>query len=90
VNVDHGQLIGRRLKDCPVVMDLDELALVGRRASSGRERRRLERFAQVCENLPNRARIADRMSSGLAWLADVADRERPGPTQLAALCLGST
>jgi hypothetical protein len=31
VNVDHGQLVGRRLKNRPVVVDLDELAPVGGR-----------------------------------------------------------
>jgi len=31
VDVDHRQLIGRRLNDCPVVIGLHELVLVGRR-----------------------------------------------------------
>ena len=33
VNIDHGQLVGRHLKDCPVVMDLHELYPVDRRAT---------------------------------------------------------
>jgi hypothetical protein len=41
VNVDRGQLVGRRLKDCPVVMCLHELAPVGGRAASGGRIRRL-------------------------------------------------
>jgi hypothetical protein len=53
----------RRLKDVAVVMDLHELAPVGGRATSGREGRRLERLAEVCENLPDRPRIADRKSA---------------------------
>jgi len=43
-----GSLLGRRLKDVPVIMDLHELAPVGRRATSALHRRRLERFAEVC------------------------------------------
>ena len=53
----------RRLKDCPVVMGLHEFAPVGGRATSGRDGRRLERFAEVCENLPDRAWFADRKSA---------------------------
>ncbi len=41
----------RRLKDVAVVMRLDELAPVGGRPASGRDRRRFERFAEVGENL---------------------------------------
>jgi hypothetical protein len=37
------------LKDVAVVMDLHELAPVGGRPASGRDRRRLERFAKVRE-----------------------------------------
>ena len=46
----------RRLKDVAVVMDLHELAPVGGRATSGRDGRRLEWLAEVCENLPDRPR----------------------------------
>jgi len=42
------------LKDVAIVMDLHELAPVGGRATSGRDGRRLEWFAEVCENLPDR------------------------------------
>jgi hypothetical protein len=33
VDVDHGQLVGRGLKDVAIVMSLDKLALVGGRAA---------------------------------------------------------
>jgi len=49
----------RRLKDCPVVMDLHELSPVDRRTTGGRDGRRLERFAEVCQNFPDRARIGN-------------------------------
>ena len=53
----------RRLKDCPVVVGLDNLAPVGGRATGRQDWRRLERFAEVCQDLPDRPRIADRMSA---------------------------
>jgi hypothetical protein len=53
----------RRLEECPVVMGLHELVLVGGRATSGRHRRRFEWFVEVCENLPDRPRLADRKSA---------------------------
>ena len=56
VDVDRGQLLGRRLKDVPLIMDLHELAPVGRRATSGRHWRRFERFAEVCQDLTSRGR----------------------------------
>jgi hypothetical protein len=59
------------LKDVAVVMDLHDLAPVGGRATSGRDGRRLERFAEVCENLP------DRPWFGLALLANVAFSPAP-------------
>jgi len=59
VDVDRGQLVGRGLKDRPVVVRLDELAPVGRWAASRRERRRLERLSQMCEDLPDRPRLGD-------------------------------
>ena len=49
----------RRLKDCPVVMDLHELSPVNRRATGGREGRWLERFAEVCQDLPDQPWIGD-------------------------------
>ena len=40
-------------------MHLDKFAPVGRWASSGRDRRRFERFAEMCQDLPNRPRFRD-------------------------------
>jgi hypothetical protein len=42
---------------CPVVVDLHELSPVGRRAMGGRDGRRLERVAEVCQDLPDRPRL---------------------------------
>jgi hypothetical protein len=53
----------RRLKDVAIVMDLHELAPVGGRATSGRDRWRLERFAKMRKDFPNRPRLADRNSA---------------------------
>ena len=39
-DVDHGKLIGRRLKDRPVVVELYELSPVRGRAASGRQGKR--------------------------------------------------
>ena len=38
-------------------MDLDELAPVGGRAAGGQHRWWLERFAEVCQNYPDRPRL---------------------------------
>ena len=59
MNVDRGQLFGRRLKDIAIVMHLDKFVPVGGWASSGRDRRRFERFAEMCQDLPNRPRLCD-------------------------------
>ena len=56
VDVDRGQLVGRRLKDIAIVMDLHELTPVGGRAPGRRDGRRLERLAEVCEGLTSRGR----------------------------------
>jgi hypothetical protein len=56
VNIDHGQLVGRQLNRFAIVMDLHELARVDRRATGGRDGRRLERLAEVCEGLISRGR----------------------------------
>ena len=56
VDIDVGQLVVRRLKDCPVVMYLHELSPGGRRATGGRDGRGLERFAEVCQGLTSRGR----------------------------------
>ncbi len=37
VDVDGGQIVYPSLNDCPVVVDLDELAPVGGRATGGRD-----------------------------------------------------
>jgi hypothetical protein len=47
------------LKDVTVVVDLYELAPIGGRPTSGRDGRRLERFAKVREDLPNRSGLRD-------------------------------
>jgi hypothetical protein len=57
VDVDHLQLVGRYLNRFAVVMRLDELAPVGGRAASGRHRWWLERFAEVCQDFPDRPRL---------------------------------
>ena len=56
VDVDHGQLVGRHLNRFAIVMDLHELAPVDRRATGGRDGRRLERLTEVCEGLTSRGR----------------------------------
>ena len=40
-------------------MDLHEFAPVSGRATSGRHRRRFERFAEVCQDLPDLSRVGD-------------------------------
>ena len=47
----------RRLKDCPVVVDLHEFAPVGGRPAGGRDGRRFERFAEVVPDLLDRPRL---------------------------------
>ena len=49
----------RRLKDVAIVMDLHEIGPVGGRTTSGRHRRRFERFGEVREYLPDRPRLRD-------------------------------
>jgi len=71
VDVDRGQLLYPSLKDVAVVVGLDELAPVGRRAAGGRHGRRLERLTAVGENLPDRSRLGDKRDQ-----ADVSDPER--------------
>ena len=56
VDVDHGKLVHPFLKDVAIVMDLHELAPVGRRAAGRRDGRWFERFTQAGENLPDRPR----------------------------------
>jgi hypothetical protein len=47
------------LKDVVIVMDLHELAPVGGRATSGRHWWRLERFAKMRKDFPDRPRLRD-------------------------------
>ena len=54
MNIDHGQLVYPSLNRFAIVMDLHELAPVGRWATSGRHRWRLERFAKMREGLTSR------------------------------------
>ena len=56
MDVDHGQFVGRHLDRFAVVMGLHELAPVDGRATSGRDGRRLEWFAEVREGLTSRGR----------------------------------
>ena len=53
----------RRLKDVAIVVDRDELAPVGGWAPGRRDGRRLERFAKMGQDLPDRSRLADRKSA---------------------------
>jgi hypothetical protein len=62
VDIDHGQLVRRGLKDVAIVMGLHEFAPVGGRAPGRRDGWWLKRFAQVREDFPDRPRLADRMS----------------------------
>jgi hypothetical protein len=68
VYVDRGQLVGRRLKDVALVMGLHEFSPVGGRPAGRRDRRRFERFAEVCHNLPDRAWLGDERDEQLAAL----------------------
>ena len=59
MDIDCGQLVGRRLKDIAVVVHLHEFAPVGRRPASGRDWRRFERLAKMRENLTHWPRLCD-------------------------------
>ncbi len=63
VDVDHGKVFGRGLKDVAVVMGLHELAPVGRWATSGCDRWRLERSAKMGQDLPDRPWFRDEVLS---------------------------
>ena len=65
----------RRLKDVAVVVHLHELAPVGGRPASGRDRRRFERFAEMCQWLTSRGRS----HPGLLLLANLSLRSEPAP-----------
>ena len=59
VDVDHRHIVGRRLNSVAFVMGLDELGPVGRRATGRRDGRWVERFPEMCQDLPDRPRIGD-------------------------------
>ena len=59
MDVDHGQLIGRRLEDIAVVMSLEKLAPVGGWTAVGCDRWRLKRSAKMGQNLADWARLRD-------------------------------
>jgi hypothetical protein len=71
VDVDVGQFVGRRLSHVAFVVDLHELSPVGRWATGGRDGRWFERFAEMCEDLPDRPRIGNERDE-----ADVATTPR--------------
>ena len=80
VDIDVGQLVYPSLKDCPVVVNLHELSPVGRRATGGRDWRRLGRFAQMREDLPDRPRIGnERDESDVATTPKGTQKETPRP-----------
>ena len=59
VDVDCKQFVRCRLQDVVVDMDLHEFAPVGGWVTSGCERRRVGRFAEMCQDLPNCPRFRD-------------------------------
>ena len=63
VDIKHGQFVRRGLKDVAIVVGLHELTPVGGRATSGRHRWRLKRFAKMREDFPDRPRLVDRKSA---------------------------
>ena len=79
-----GSLSIRRLKDCPVVMDLHELSPVDRRATGGRDGRRLERFAKMREDFPDRPRLRDERDqpdvAAARWALERKLLPQPGPS----------
>jgi hypothetical protein len=83
----------RRLQDVAVVMDLDELGPVGGQSTGRRDWWWLKRFAKMGQDLTDRPWLRDERDQPDVAAAvapgRVDFRSRPGPTQLAALCLGS-
>mgnify|MGYP006919672060 CR=1 FL=1 len=59
VDIDHGKVFGRHVKDEAVVVGLNELAPIGRWAAGRRDVRRLERFAKMGQDLPDRPWLRD-------------------------------
>ena len=54
-----GRKVYPSLKDVAVVMDLHELAPVGRRATGRRDGRRFEGLAKMGQDIPNRPWLGD-------------------------------
>lgn len=85
LDVDHGQLIGRRLEDIAVVMSLEKLAPVGGWTAVGCDRWRLKRSAKMGQNLADWARL--RETDGFASLSGCSEhssRRFVAPIQPAA------
>ena len=81
VDVDRGQLVRRRLEDIAGVMDLDELTPVGGRPARGRDRRQLERFTEVRQDLPNRTGLRDEGKEPDVATARRARKKETPPTR---------
>ena len=79
------QLVYPSLKDCPIVMDLHELSPVGRRATGRRDGRRLERFAEMCQDLPDRLRIGDEGDESDVATTPRARKGNSSPTRAMSL-----
>ena len=71
-----------RLEDVAIVMGLHELAPVGRWATSGRDGRRLERFAKMGQYLADRPWFRDeRDQPDVAAAVRALERKLPHPGQ---------
>ena len=85
VDVDRGQLVYPSLKDVAIVMDLEELAPVDRRATSRRHRRRDEIGQPVAEDpVPGKTRRKRLTAGGIHEGAVRSGRRLP---EVAAGCL---
>ena len=58
-DIDHRQVVRRRVDRVTVVMELNELVPTGRRPSCRRERWWLGGLAEIREDLPDRRRVGD-------------------------------
>ena len=76
-DVDHRRVVRRRLDRVAVVMHLHELVPAGGRASGRGQRRRLERFTEMEQDLPDRRRVGDEGDEADVAAAGGA-REREG------------
>ena len=79
VNGNHRLVFGRGLEDDAVIMGLHEFAPVRRRVVDRCDGRRLERFAEAREDLPDRPWFADRRSvaTEIAKSVSVGAQNRP-------------